>query len=657
MKHQMIRWGIVFVLGVLLTACAAPASEAVLPQSPTTTAAPETAAAENTVTPLPTPIPERSLVICLGQEPETLFLYGGASESMWSVLEAIYDGPFDQVNYETLPAILAEVPSVENGGVVFREVAVAEGDIIVDAEGSLTSLQSGVQVLPAGCTNPDCAVEWTSGVDLTMEQMQITFFILPGILWSDGETLTAQDSVYSFQVSADPAMPLARTRLERTAAYTAMDDSTVQWTGIAGYFPRDVDSFFWLPLPEHQWGSYSPAELLSLPLSAQTPLGWGAYVIDEWVAGDHITLSKNQWYFRQAEGLPAFDKVVFRFPGSTPYAYLDSIFIGECDVVDRTANLSAIAHDVRIAEIDGKVNLYLEQGPAITQLMIGQQPASYDDGYQVFQGDRADLFRDARMRRALAMCLDRGGIIRNILYDMTSIPQSYVPMDHPLYAADDEAIMEQDVEGAKALLTEIGWVENSTGVRTALGVAGIADGTELRVSLAVPGGEVNQAMLTEYLAPSLEACGFAVESQVKAMSDLYTPGPMGLVFGRQFDLAMITWFTGSDPACALYMSSQIPNEGNYWIGVNAGGYVNPAFDAACQSARQSRLDDLQAYQDGHVAAQRIFVEELPAIPLFYSITAAASRVDLCGFTLDASTRSDLWNLEAWDIRDDCIPQE
>jgi ABC-type oligopeptide transport system substrate-binding subunit len=107
----------------------------------------------------------------------------------------------------------------------------------------------------------------------------------------------------------------------------------------------------------------------------------------------------------------------------------------------------------------------------------------------------------------------------------------------------------------------------------------------------------------------------------------------------------------------LYLSGQIPDAENYWIGVNAGGYENPAFDAACQSARQSRLDDLEAYLTGHQTAQHIFVEELPAIPLYYSITAAASRVDLCGFTLDASTRSDLWNLESWDIRDDCIPQE
>lgn len=657
MKYQTIGWGLAILLLLLAASCVDQTPEAVLPQDATATLNSGILETELTATPLPTPIPERSLVVCLGQEPETLFLYGGASESMWSVLEAIYDGPFDTVKDQSQAVILAEVPSVENSGIIFSEVPVVEGDIVVDAAGSLAALQPGVRVLPVGCKNADCAVEWTYDSDVVMEQMQISFSLLSGVAWSDGEPLTAQDSVYSFQVASDPAMPLSRMRIDRTASYTALDEIHVQWTGIPGYFPRNVSDFFWIPLPEHQLGAYAPQKLLTLPLSAETPLGWGAYVINEWTAGDHITLSKNPFYFRNAENVPAFDKMVFRFPGSTPYAFLDSILIGECDVVDRSANLSAIAHDVRIAEIDGKVNLYLEQGPAITQLMIGQKPASYDDGYQVYQDDRPDFFSDLRMRRALAMCLDRDHIISHILFDMTSIPQSYVPADHPLFTASDNAILQYDPEGGKALLTEMGWMENNTGARTALGVPGIVDGTELRISLAVPEGELVKAMLEDYMVPSLTDCGFSVQPVIQSLGDLYAPGPGGLVFGRQFDLAMITWFTGSDPACSLYLSEQIPDVENDWIGVNAGGYSNPAFDSACQSARQSRPDDLDAYSNGHITAQRIFTEEMPAIPLYYSITAAASRVDLCGYELDASTRSDLWNLETWDIREDCIPQE
>jgi len=55
-----------------------------------------------TIPPAPTatatPAP-KVLTVCIGQEPETLYLYGGSSRSMWSVLEGVYDGPVDTVNY------------------------------------------------------------------------------------------------------------------------------------------------------------------------------------------------------------------------------------------------------------------------------------------------------------------------------------------------------------------------------------------------------------------------------------------------------------------------------------------------------------------------------------------------------------------------------
>ena len=44
-------------------------------------------------------------------------------------------------------------------------------------------------------------------------------------------------------------------------------------------------------------------------------MGWGPYTVKEWVKGDHIELEKNPLYFRAGEGLPAFDKLIYRFLG------------------------------------------------------------------------------------------------------------------------------------------------------------------------------------------------------------------------------------------------------------------------------------------------------------------------------------------------------
>ena len=64
------------------------------------------------------------LNVCLGREPESLFIYNSSSRSMWSVLESVYDGPFDFINGEELPVIFENI-QVEN-----ETVPISEGNLI-----------------------------------------------------------------------------------------------------------------------------------------------------------------------------------------------------------------------------------------------------------------------------------------------------------------------------------------------------------------------------------------------------------------------------------------------------------------------------------------------------------------------------------------------
>ncbi|MBE0684762.1 MAG: hypothetical protein IH585_02055, partial [Anaerolineaceae bacterium] len=88
----------------------------------------------------PTPEPPKSLVICIGEEPLTLYPYGGNSKGMWSILEAIYDGPIDTVNFMPEPVILEKIPDYDSGDAVIETVPVAAGERIVDANGSVVVL-------------------------------------------------------------------------------------------------------------------------------------------------------------------------------------------------------------------------------------------------------------------------------------------------------------------------------------------------------------------------------------------------------------------------------------------------------------------------------------------------------------------------------------
>ncbi len=620
--------------GLLVSACQT--------STPVPTATTPAATASPQPTPTPTPLP-RTFTICLGQEPASLFIYSSSSRSTWSVLEAIYDGPIDIRNFTPQPVILEKLPSLEDGDAAYTPVDVKFGDPVMSADGVVQPLVAGVRVLPSGCNQADCALEWDGTSPLQMDALTLTYQLIPNLKWSDGEPLTAADSVYSWRVSADESIPVAKTMVERTADYSAIDDRTVEWVGVPGYTPDDYSGAFWIPLPEHAWGIHTSNELLTAEEVNRKPLGWGAFYIDEWTAGDHITLRRNPLYFRAGEGLPNFDVLVYRFLGETGDANLAALGSGECDLIDPTVNLTGDLLSVLEMERDGAGKVWVGQGPEWEHLDFGIKPASYDDGYSPFYGDRVDLFGDVRTRQAFELCLDRQGFIASQLYSRSSVPVSWHAPGHPLNSG--AAAVGFDPAAGSALLDQIGWKDydnNPATPRTAAGVAGVPDGTQLSVTwLATPASLAQAAAL--HFSLSLAECGVQVNVQTIAAANFYAAGPDGPLFGRKFDLAQFAWQSGEMSPCFLYTTDQIPTTANHWLGANVTGFSDAGYDAACRAA--TRLDDLDA--------QRLFAELLPSIPLYYRLKISASRPDLCGYELDVSSRSSLWNLEVMDYGGGC----
>ena len=149
MKTRFIH--ILILLVLTLSACAPQVTDIpIIPDVPTEES-----------TPLPSPMPaSRSLTVCLGEEPTTLYLYGGLNSSARSVLSAIYDGPMDVSNYDYEAVILEKIPDLEDGDAQVNPISVSSGDLVVDSSGAVVSLDAGVRVRPSGCRNDSCAVNY-----------------------------------------------------------------------------------------------------------------------------------------------------------------------------------------------------------------------------------------------------------------------------------------------------------------------------------------------------------------------------------------------------------------------------------------------------------------------------------------------------------------
>ena len=458
------------------------------------------------ITPSPTPIPPTALTVCLGQEPASLYPVNNPSSTARTILSALYDGPIDTNAYTYQPVILETLPSLENGDAELFQVGVYTGEEVVNTDGLPVTLEAGIRIRPAGCRSDECAIEYDGRSEVQMDQMAVTFRLIPGLTWSDGEPLTAQDSVYAYLVAHSLGGDYL---VARTQSYEAADDLTVQWWGRPGYIDPTYMTNFFFPFPYHIWSDIPYDELADSEAASLNPLGWGPYVIDEWHSGVSITLVKNPRYFRQAEGLPYIDSLTFRFT-SSPEDALAALLAGECDLIDSSLPLDEQVAMLQSLQADEQLQAYFSTSPVMEQLAFGILTAEYDNGYNPAY-DRPNYFADARVRQAVAMCIDHQAIIDTVLYGLSSLPGSYVPGEHPLF--DTSASLPSfDPAAANDLLAEAGWLDpdgDPATPRLSSALTGLPAGTpfsvtlvttpatqRLQVSSLLPGGQQPRHLLS-----------------------------------------------------------------------------------------------------------------------------------------------------------------
>ncbi len=628
---------VAFLLTGLVTACLSPTSTVTTVTPGVPSPSPSPLPSPTTVpTSTPTPTPPKEFTICQALEPNTLFIYGGPSRAARNVLAGVYDGPIDTRTYQFQPVILEKLPSLADGDAVLRTVHVEEGDKVVDVNGMAVDLLPGVTVFNAEGQQ----VTFEDGV-VTTTQMLVTFKLRADVTWADGQPLTADDSRYSFELAGAFDSPTLWLLRDRTYSYDVVDEHTVVWTGVPGY--RDPFYFmnFYPPLPRHVWGVADADQLLSAEVAHRKPLGWGPFVIEEWVEGQYITLVRNPHYFRASEGLPYLDRVTFRFVPDLAQA-LDLLVAGECDF---------ITQDVIEG---GDLTLLLEAADAGTVQLISAPSSEWehlDFGIEPAEWVRSpSFFEDVRVRHAVALCIDRERIAREALpYGEAVVAHSYVAPEHPLYAGDQLYRWDYDPSGGQSLLEEVGWRdEDGDGTREAYGVAGIANSMPFSVTLLTTSDHPARERMAHVLTENLAACGIGLAVQYLPDEEFYADGPDGPVLGRQFDLALFSWLNGLDAPCEIYLSSQIPRAENWWAASNDPGYASADYDAACQAALNA-LPGTEAYSRFYLEAQRIFSHDLPVLPLYFVPELVATRLGVSGVILDPSEYSELWNIEAFDF--------
>ena len=279
---------------------------------------------------------------------------------------------------------------------------------------------------PDGTVHPGLAESWEISGDGTV----YTFRLRPGVTFHDGTALDAADVVFTLDRARDDMSQNAQKALfEGIETVEALDDLTVRVT------LRGPDGNF---LFNMAWGDAVIVAPESIGNIKQAPVGTGAFVFDDWVQGDRITLTRNPEYW----GTPArLDRATFRFI-SDPTAAFAAVMAEDVDAFPgfpAPENLPQFEADPRFQVLVGTT-----EGETILSMNNARPPLN-----------------DKMVRRAIAHAIDRRAVIEGAMFGLgTPIGTHFAP-HHPDYV-DLTHLSSYDPELSRQLLDEAGYGDGFT---------------------------------------------------------------------------------------------------------------------------------------------------------------------------------------------------
>jgi peptide/nickel transport system substrate-binding protein len=421
----------------------------------------------------------------------------------------------------------------------------------------------------------------------------VTYRIRKGLTWGDGVPVTSDDIRFTWEVGKHKESGVTGAdvyqriwKIETPDARTA-----ILHTDRVTY---DYNTFGVEPLPAH----------LERPVFEADPRGYkqrtlydrettnpglyfGPYRIAEVSAGAFTALERNpHWHGPK----PYFDRIIVR-------------------IIPNTAALEANLLSGAMDYIAGSLGLTLDQALSLQQRRGGDFDFIYKAGliYEHLDVNLSNpILADKRVRQALLYGVDRQAISQKLFQGKQPVADSNVsPLDW--VHSDDVTRYLYDPAKAKALLTDAGWKPGPGGVRVN------AKGEKLSVSLMTTAGARVREQVQQVLQHYWKQIG--VEARIRNE-------PARVFFGqtvreRRFEgLAMFAWISAPEslPRTTLY-SSMIPTEANNWAGQNYTGYINPAVDALIDAIEVDLNRETRAQKWAEL--QRIYTEDLPALPLYF----------------------------------------
>jgi peptide/nickel transport system substrate-binding protein len=289
---------------------------------------------------------------------------------------------------------------------------------------------------------PMLAESWT----VSNEGKIYTFHLRQGVKFHNGAIMTAEDVVWSLKRWLDPATQwrclseFGASGIARIEKIEAPDAATVAIT-------LDQPTALFLPtLARPDCGQTAIMHKDSVGPDGKwiAPIGTGPFKLGEWKRGQYVDLVRFDGYGSRSEPRNGYtgtkvarvDRVRFNIiPDSS--AAKAGLLSGSLDVI---SNLSI----PDLEDLKSRPDVQLSITPALGLTSI------------LFQ-TKDPLLKDVRIRRAIALCIDTGQIVDNVMQGTARPNNSALPIGSPFYGEVQSHGYAQNLAEAKKLLADAGY--------------------------------------------------------------------------------------------------------------------------------------------------------------------------------------------------------
>ena len=470
-------------------------------------------------------------------------------------------------------------------------------------------------------------------VDAKTQAMDVIWKMRQDVTWADGTPVTADDVLFTYQAAKDPTNGFALPGLNLVTGIDKIDDYSfvVHFNSTyPGYltFLGGRQIVIW------------PAHYCKLDQGytawdcGRNPLSDGPYILKKWVTGDHLLFVRNPRYFEP--GKPQIDQIIVSI---VPDASVRETMMRQGDADLLMWATEQVANDLKDAS-----NVKLSISPTsrwVMRLFINLAAKGTTDPV----ASPNPYFGDVRVRQAIRMAIDVDKITSSVWYGYAQ--PVWTELFRPPYNTCNIPRPKYDVEAAKALLDQAGWVVGSDGIRVCKGCKFAHEGDRFQFDLLTYSEYGEPLILTQQLiGEMLKAVGIQANLTQAEGSVIWADSSSGgIEQSGNFNMDLYDdGYAGNDPAYFLsyYYSSAsaVPDQG--W---NVVRFTNAQFD---QLLAQANSLDQQVRQTAFCQMAQILDQQLPQILLFTTLNAEAYSTRLAN--IQANINSVVtWNVADWTI--------